>query len=66
MRILFVVHNLGKTRHFEGVITGLTQRGHTVVLAVARKRNKPLKLTKAFHTNRRIELTACPVRRVDR
>lgn len=27
MKVLFLVHNLGKTRHFEGVIQGLTERG---------------------------------------
>ena len=65
MRILFLVHNLGKTRHFEGVIRGLTARRHTVVLAAARKR-KPLKPTKSLHDDPRVEVTACPTRRVDR
>ncbi len=64
MRILFLVHNLGKTRHFEGVIRGLTARGHTVVLGAARKR-KPLKPTKNLHADPRIEFIACPTRRVD-
>jgi hypothetical protein len=64
VRILFLVHNLGKTRHFEGVIRGLTARGHTVVLAAARKR-KPLKPTKSLHDDPRVEVMACPTRRVD-
>lgn len=64
MRILFIVHNLGKTRHFERVIRGLTDRGHTVMLAAARKR-KPLKPTKALHDDPRVEVLSCPTRRVD-
>jgi hypothetical protein len=64
VRILFLVHNLGKTRHFEGVIRGLTARGHTVVIAAARKR-KPLKPTKSLHDDPRVEVIACPTRRVD-
>lgn len=65
LRILFLVHNLGKTRHFEGVISGLTRRRHTVVLAAARKR-KPLKPTKTLHEDQRVEVIACPTRRIDR
>jgi hypothetical protein len=65
VRILFLVHNLGRTRHFESVIQGLARRRHTVVLAAARKR-KPLKPTKALHGEERVEVTACPVRRIDR
>lgn len=65
LRILFLVHNLGKTRHFESVILGLTRRRHTVVLAAARKR-RPLKPTTVFHGNKWIEVIACPTRRVDR
>jgi hypothetical protein len=64
LRILFLVHNLGKTRHFEGVIRGLTARGHTVMLGAARKR-KPLKPTKTLHDDPRIEVLASPTRRVD-
>jgi hypothetical protein len=64
LRILFLVHNLGKTRHFEGVIRGLTARGHTVVVAAARKR-KPLRPTKSLHDDPRVEVIACPTRRVD-
>jgi hypothetical protein len=65
LRILFLVHNLGKTRHFEGVIRGLTARGHTVVLGAARKR-KPLRPTKTLHDDPRVEVIASPVKRVDR
>lgn len=65
MRILFLVHNLGKTRHFEGVIRSLAARGHTVAVAAARKR-KPLKPTRALHDEARIEVMTCPTRRVDR
>ena len=64
MRILFLVHNLGKTRHFEGVIRGLTAHGHTVILGAARKR-KPLKPTKTLHDDPRVEVIAAPTRRVD-
>jgi hypothetical protein len=64
VRILFLVHNLGKTRHFEAVIRGLTARGHTVLLAAARKK-KPLRPTKTLHDDPRVEVLACPVRRVD-
>ena len=65
MKVLFLVHNLGKTRHFEGVIQGLTDRGHTVVLPAAHKRNKPLKLAGAFAANSRVDVVTNPVRRVD-
>ena len=44
VKVLFLVHNLGKTRHFEGVLDALTARGHSVVITAAHKRNKPLKL----------------------
>jgi hypothetical protein len=64
VRILFLVHNLGKTRHFEGVIRGLTARGHTVVLGAARKR-KPLKLSTALRDDPRVAVVACPTRRID-
>jgi hypothetical protein len=64
VRILFLVHNLGKTRHFESVIRGLTARGHTVVVAAARKR-KPLRPTKSLHDDPRVEVIACPTKRVD-
>jgi hypothetical protein len=64
VKVLFLVHNLGKTRHFEGVIQELTQRGHTVVITAAHKRNKPLKLA-AFRDNPRVDVVTNPVRRVD-
>lgn len=64
MKVLFLVHNLGKTRHFEGVIRELTDRGHSVVITAAHKRNKPLKLG-AFRDNPRVDVVTNPVRRVD-
>jgi hypothetical protein len=64
LRILFLVHNLGKTRHFEGVIRGLAARRHTVLVAAARKR-KPLRPSKALHVEQRVEVIACPTHRVD-
>ena len=75
MRILFFLNNVSKSRHFDGVVEMLAERGHTVVLAAARQRNRPLWLPKNLTlANRRliargapgrIELTACPVHRVD-
>lgn len=65
MRVLFLAHNLGKTRHFEGVLTALTSRGHSVVVTAAHKRNKPLKLAGVFSNNPRIDVVTNPVRRVD-
>jgi hypothetical protein len=75
MRILFFLHNVSKARHFDGVLETLARRGHTIVLAAARQRNRPLALPKNLTlVNRelvaagkpgRIELTACPVRRLD-
>ena len=53
MKVLFLVHNLGKTRHFEGVIHELTERGPAVVIPAAHKRNKPLKLA-GFADNPRV------------
>jgi hypothetical protein len=64
VKVLFLVHNLGKTRHFERVIHGLTERGHSVVITAAHKRNKPLKLG-AFRDNPRVDVVTNPVRRVD-
>ena len=64
LRILFLVHNLGKIRHFDGVIQRLTDRGHTVILAAAAKRNG-LKGT-GLGSGGRIEIVACPTHRVDR
>lgn len=75
MRILFFLNNVSKARHFDTVIQMLAEHGHTVVLAAARQRNRPLALPKNLTlTNRgliarglpgRIEITACPVRRID-
>ena len=65
MNILFLVHNLGKTRHFENVIVELARRGHWVTLAAARKRKKPLKATGSFHAEKRIDAVPCPVHRLD-
>ena len=64
MKVLFLVHNLGKTRHFEGVLDALTARGHSVVITAAHKRNKPLKLG-IFSDNPNIDVVTNPVRRVD-
>lgn len=47
------------------MILGLTKRRHRVVLAHARKR-KPQKPGQVFRDNARIEIVACPTRRVDR
>ncbi len=76
IRILFFLNNVSKVRHFDSVIELLAERGHTIVLAAARQRNRPLALPKNLSlANRslitrgrrgRIELTPCPVRRVDR
>ena len=65
LRILFFVHNLGKTRHFDGVLERLTQRGHIVVLAVAGKKGAR-KASKVLGNGRRLEVVTCPSRRVDR
>ena len=64
MRVLFLAHNLGKTRHFDGVIQELTARGHSVVVTAAHKRNKPLKLG-GFSDNRLVDVVPNPVRRTD-
>lgn len=64
MRVLFLTHNLGKTRHFEDVIRELTTRGHSVVVTAAHKRNKPLKLG-TFSDNPLVDVVTNPVRRVD-
>ena len=76
MRILFCLNNVSKARHFDSVVEMLVERGHTVVLAAARQRNRALALPKNLGlVNRRliarglpgrIEVTACPVHRVDR
>src|SRR5262245_7779824 len=62
LRILFFVHNVGKTRHFDGVIDRLTLRGHTVILAAAGKRSG----FKVSRKRKRLETVGCPIRRVDR
>lgn len=64
MKVLLLAHNLGKTRHFEGVLRELTARGHDVVVTAAHKRNKPLKLGD-FSGNPRLDVVTNPVRRVD-
>lgn len=64
MRVLFLAHNLGKTRHFEGVLRELTKRGHSVVVTAAHKRNKPLKLGE-FKDEPGIDVVSNPVRRTD-
>jgi hypothetical protein len=71
-----LLNNVSKARHFDSVIELLAERGHTIVLAAARQRNRPLALPKnlslvnrSLITRRlpgRIEITGCPVRRVDR
>jgi hypothetical protein len=65
VKILFLVHNLGKTRHFDGVLDELTRRGHSVVLTAAHKRNKPLKLGGTLGANPRIDVVTNPLRRTD-
>ena len=75
MRILFFLHNAAKTRHFDGVLEMLAERGHSIVLAAARQRNRPLGLAKNLiavndrlisrRLPGRIEIIACPSRRVD-
>ncbi len=75
MRILFFVSNISKVRHFDGLIASLAGRGHSVVLASPRQRNRPLSLPKALTivnrrliaqgSDARIEVTTCPARRID-
>ena len=65
VKILFLVHNLGKTRHFEGVVQELTARGHAVVLTAAHKRNKPLKLGGPFARDPLVDVVSNPIRRLD-
>ena len=65
MKILFLVHNMGKTRHFERVIDELTRRGHSIVITAAHKRNKPLKLGGIFSANPRVDVVTNPLRRTD-
>jgi hypothetical protein len=63
MRILFFVDSLGRTRHFRTVIEQLTERRHTVVLAVPRDSEKA---KKGFYDNPYIEIVSAPARRSDR
>jgi hypothetical protein len=75
MRILFFLHNISKTRHFDRALEQLAQRGHSIVLASVRQRNRPLALpknlvlaNKALIEQRqrgRIEVIACPAHRLD-
>jgi hypothetical protein len=75
VRLLFFLDNVSKTRHFERVLELLADRGHSIVLAVARQRNRPVWLPKALvevndrliarGAPGRIEVIACPSRRVD-
>ena len=65
LRILFFVHNLGKTRHFDGLLKRLRRRGHTITVAVAEKRGG-VRASKVLGTGRRLEVVTCPTRRVDR
>ena len=48
VRILFFLDNVAKTRHFENVLALLADRGHSVVLAAARQRNRPVWLPKTL------------------
>ena len=64
MKVLFLAHNLGKTRHFEGVLQEMTMRRHSVVVTAAHKRNKPLKLG-AWSDNPLLDVVTNPVRRTD-
>ena len=64
MRILFFVHTLGRTRHFKSVIAGLTERGHTVVLASAHE-TSPEKSQRGSYRDPRIEIATCPTERGD-
>ena len=65
MRILFFVHVLGRTRHFKNVVTGLVDRGHTVILAAASagEADKP---KKGLYDHPSIEVVTCPTRGHDR
>src|ERR1041384_3165696 len=65
MRILFLVHTLGRTRHFRNVLSDLLDRGHTVVLAPAHQPD-PQKPASGFYSHPRIEVVGCPAAREDR
>jgi hypothetical protein len=76
VRILFFVDSVSRTRPFDRVLQSLAERGHTVVLATPRPRDRPLSLPKQLAlTNHalvqagrpgRIELATCPAHRLDR
>lgn len=65
LRILFLCHTIGKTRHFEGVLERLIQRGHSVTLAIAEKK-AGLKASKTLRNGQRVPVVTCPTRRLDR
>src|SRR5687768_7565831 len=65
MRILFFVHVLGRTRHFKSVVSGLVDRGHTVVLAPA-SAGDGAKGRKGLYDLPGVEVATCPTRRRDR
>jgi len=62
MRILFLVDVLGRTRHFKNVVSGLADRGHTVILAPASTTDSD-RSRKGLYDHARVELAACPTRR---
>ena len=64
MKILFFVHTLSRTRHFRGVVSGLLDRGHTLVLATA-GRTEPQKAGKGDYDHSRLSIVACPKARSD-
>lgn len=65
MRVVFLVHVLGRTRHFKRVVAGLLDRGHTVVLAAASAADAE-KARGGFYDHPGIEVTTCPTLRRDR
>ena len=60
---LAVLEQLWRTS--AATIRELTDRGHSVVLTAAHKRNKPLKLAGPFASNPRVDVVTNPVRRTD-
>jgi hypothetical protein len=65
MRILFFTHSLGRTRHFRGVINGLADRGHRVILATTGA-DDAQKAGKGPYAHPGIEIVTCPDVRSDR
>jgi hypothetical protein len=65
MRILFFTHSLGRTRHFRGVVNGLTGRGHRVVLATTGA-DDPQKAGKGPYAHPGLDIVTCPDVRGDR